>query len=242
MIYAYILRGNNERKQIHITEYTDDMHEKIFCDLGHPVIAKRGDIMMHHFAHKGNCVCPLSDNKGDWHITWQNRIKKEFQEKRIYMDNKLHIADICTSKYIIEIQHSSMNEKTIKLREKFYTSLTLKDIYTNNPSSETFTLVWIFDYSNSSYQKVRSMYDSAKKKHTCTIKILNGPKFYKNTTLFGNVITILDFGKRELFVVQSISGQTIHGYIISMEEFDNIYLGDNRSPDNDMRIYRHSML
>src|SRR3990167_2525879 len=134
MRFAYI-----DGHRIDIKDYKDDMAGKIMCAEGHPIIAKRGQIRIHHFAHKVHTQCSCHDNKGEWHIWWQDRVLPEHQEVRLQASSLAggspitHIADIlipapCLSGlgsgckgHIIEIQHSPMDLATIRAREAFYT-------------------------------------------------------------------------------------------------------------------------
>lgn len=222
MLFAYF-----ENSRIHISQYRDNMYGSIKCDLGHDVIARRGEKICHHFSHKSQCDCPCSDNKGDWHVEWQDRAIKECQEKRLEYQGKLHIADVCVNNYIIEIQHSNMDEKTMREREKFYTSL-------------GFHLVWVFDCAKWDYSVVRHYKQGLIQK--CDINYKSGVSFPLLGAYNTNITKILDFGMRDLFVVEKQSGKMLFGHSISLEDFDSKYLGTFQSDNNDIRIYRRKIV
>lgn len=94
------------------------------CDT--EVIAKKGPINVHHYAHTQNNDCPFTkkEHKTPWHKFWQEYIKPEFLEKIIIKDNKKHIADIKnTDNIVIEIQHSNISLTDVFEREKFYENM-----------------------------------------------------------------------------------------------------------------------
>lgn len=209
------------------------------CAEGHQVIAKRGEKNAHHFAHKSHTSCSCHDNKGNWHISWQDRVVKEAREVRMRGEgNKLHIADICIPRdkvsipcihkgYVIELQHSTMDTRTIQERERFYTS-------------QGYILIWIFDCSNDwEYRVVRR----CKTTHgeEVTIRRIRGRDFHMNAQYSGNVLKFLDFNKNSLFLVTKQSGPTITGMAISLEDFDTKYLGSYACLDRDMRPFHHPM-
>lgn len=239
MRFAYILD-----KKIHISEYTDDMHGQIFCAEGHPLLARRGQKNIHHFAHKTSVSCSCSDNKGDWHISWQDRAIKDAQEIRITYNNTLHIADTLVPKimveschtngYVIEYQHSSMTEKVMREREYFYTQC-------------GYHLVWVFDTSLWEIQQVRrisgiddtDMTSPSYKPTIITYRKTRGSDFPLYGTYTGQVTKIFDFNKNSLFVVTEQKNKIITGYILSLEDFDRKYLGKCSSPNNELRPFHH---
>lgn len=209
-------------ERIHISQYIDSMAGDILCPEGHPLIAKRGVLKSHHFAHKGSCDCICSDNKGEWHIWWQNRIQPKYQEIRLHNNDKYHIADICIPGIVIEIQHSNMTEEIMRVREQFYTSL-------------GYQLIWIFDASMMGYKLTTTS-------SSMIIKWTNGTKFPLYGAYQGKVIKILDFGKKDLFVVTNQSGKsTMIGYKISLEDFDKKFIGDAIIEDVDIRRFHHPL-
>ena len=124
-----IITAIYEDNLISINEYHRKMTGKIQCKLcKSTLIAKKGEKVIHHFAHKSNYDCDswyYRENKSQWHFTWQNICKKEHIEKIITKNGIKHIADIYNpgTKSVIEIQNSYLNKYKINDREKFYDNL-----------------------------------------------------------------------------------------------------------------------
>lgn len=206
--------------RVSIDAYDDKMSGSIVCAEGHALVAKRGAIRVHHYAHKSaqpSCCC--SDNKGDWHVEWQDRVCKDAQEVRVMgPTGKLHVADIMCGKYVVEIQHSPMTMDTIKEREGFYTSL-------------GYTLVWVFDTSGWEYSKIGT---------TGIRKRSRGQDHPLWASYDGQrIVKVLDFGKQHLMVVERQQGSSIYGSFISMDEFHKRYFDDKGMPNADMRPFHH---
>jgi hypothetical protein len=90
------------------------------------LIAKCGDLKMHHWAHKGNRNCdPWWENETDWHRSWKNKFPIEWQEVVHHDKNgEKHIADIKTpNEWVIEFQHSFLNPEERRARNAFYGKL-----------------------------------------------------------------------------------------------------------------------
>lgn len=86
---------------------------------GSDVIAKCGNIMIHHWAHKpGTEDCDsFKDNVGPWHLQWQDLVRKEYCE--VVIEN--HRADIIgNNNKVIEVQSSPISTEDIACREEFY--------------------------------------------------------------------------------------------------------------------------
>jgi competence CoiA-like predicted nuclease len=94
---------------------------------GSELIAKCGDIKLHHWAHKGNRNCDLWwENETEWHRQWKNNFLKEWQEVilRDELTGEKHIADIRTSYgVVIEFQHSHIDPQERIKRESFYKNM-----------------------------------------------------------------------------------------------------------------------
>jgi competence protein CoiA len=98
------------------------------CDLCKcDVLAKCGDIKVHHWAHvrKENC-----DNWWEeetlWHRNWKNIFPEEFREFLLSDDltGEKHRADIHTDSGVtIEFQHSSLSVQEFEARCNFYKKL-----------------------------------------------------------------------------------------------------------------------
>jgi len=93
--------------------------EKALCPIcKEEVISKCGKIKIWHWAHKSNKDCDnWYEPESEWHLNWKNEFPKECQE---FTMGK-HRADIRTkSRWIIELQNSSISSEEIKEREKYY--------------------------------------------------------------------------------------------------------------------------
>lgn len=125
LIYAYY-----GETRVHIEDYDPSIHKaKISCAGGEPVIAKRGNIKIHHYAHKQECGCWGGGEMTEWHRNWQARFPRDQQEVIVRTETIMHIADIKTlAGLVIEFQHSSINEETVLAREVFYEKM-----------------IWVFD-------------------------------------------------------------------------------------------------
>lgn len=221
-------------QRIDIKDYKDDMANRITCAEGHPVIAKRGTIRCHHFAHKISTSCSCHDNKGEWHIWWQDRTSIDMQEVRIHPPGQnLHIADILVPRssipnvapgykgVVIEVQHSPMDVITMRVRESFYTS-------------QDYMLLWIFDTALWTYSKSQGQ--------GCTIITRKtGSEFPLWASYQGKIRKILDFGKRQLFLVTGQSKNRITGTIMSLDDFDRTFLGSSIIINPDMRPFHHDI-
>jgi len=116
---------------VSIENYNPEIHKNLSCKNFHPLMAKRGNTVKHHFAHYQNTQC--SNNKTEWHISYQ----KLFPDTEIpYPLNPksgiTHIADIVHKNLVIEIQHSNIKKEDIISREETYDEM-----------------IWIFDVKNS---------------------------------------------------------------------------------------------
>lgn len=90
---------------------------------GSELIAKCGEVKVHHWAHKGNRNCdPWWENETDWHRSWKGNFPIEWQEV-IHFDNsgEKHIADVKTQTgCVLEFQHSYLNPEERRSRNAFY--------------------------------------------------------------------------------------------------------------------------
>ena len=101
--------------------------ENGFCpSCGSEVIAKCGEIKVHHWAHKGNRNCdPWWENETQWHRVWKNNFPAEWQEVVNHADDgERHIADVKTpSGWVLEFQHSLLKSEERRSRDAFYSKL-----------------------------------------------------------------------------------------------------------------------
>lgn len=160
-----LLTGIYNGQKIHIENFDKNIHSNNVVCLGckNKIIAKKGAINTHHFAHLSSSKCEItrdSDCKTPWHILWQNIAKTEYLEKIIINDKKMHIADVFNdNNLIIEIQHSNLSVEKIQDRELFYQRM-----------------IWILDGTN----KIN------KENNTCSAKYSN----YFTTTNNYSVIKV----------------------------------------------------
>jgi hypothetical protein len=91
------------------------------------VIAKCGEQLVHHWAHRSIKTCDSWwENETEWHRAWKNNFPLEWQEfiQHDEETGEKHIADVRTSNGIIlEFQHSHINPEERISREKFYTNM-----------------------------------------------------------------------------------------------------------------------
>lgn len=91
-----------------------------------PVIAKCGEKRIHHWAHRSKHCDPWWEPETEWHRNWKNKFSLEWQESclRDEKTGELHIADIRTSdNMVIEFQHSHIDPKEQRSRERFYKNM-----------------------------------------------------------------------------------------------------------------------
>ena len=95
-----------------------------FCNS--ELIAKCGEIKIHHWAHKSKHNCdPWWENEGEWHRAWKNKFPTKWQEIIHHDENgEKHIADIKTdTDLVVEFQHSFLKPEERRSRNAFYTKL-----------------------------------------------------------------------------------------------------------------------
>lgn len=94
---------------------------------GSKVIARCGEVRVHHWAHKGARNCDFWwENETPWHREWKEQFSSDWQEI-VHHDNasgEKHIADVKTAEnWVIEFQHSYLNPEERRAREAFYPAL-----------------------------------------------------------------------------------------------------------------------
>lgn len=90
---------------------------------GGAMIAKCGNLRVHHWAHRGERVCDSWwERETEWHRTWKSKFPDHWQEViRFDPLGEMHIADVHTSRGLtIEFQHSHLSPDERAAREKFY--------------------------------------------------------------------------------------------------------------------------
>ena len=92
---------------------------------GSKLVAKCGEIVIHHWAHIKKCDDHWWENETEWHRNWKNEFPDEWQEIIHYDEGgERHIADVKTSEdWIIEFQHSAISKEERNSRDSFYNKL-----------------------------------------------------------------------------------------------------------------------
>lgn len=116
MLYA---RHNSER-----VEATPNLRRAECPVCEKEVIAKCGEIVIWHWAHRAADCDPWAESETAWHKNWKELFPVEWREVRIGN----HRADVRTPTHVIELQHSSLGPTEIAEREAFYGQM-----------------IWIFD-------------------------------------------------------------------------------------------------
>jgi competence CoiA-like predicted nuclease len=99
------------------------------------VISKCGEFVIFHWSHKNKIECDSwYENKSKWHIDWQNKFDKKYQEIIVKDEqNVKHIADVLIDNLVIEFQHSPLSYNKIIERTEFYLLNSGK-------------IIWVFDH------------------------------------------------------------------------------------------------
>jgi competence CoiA-like predicted nuclease len=86
------------------------------------VIPKCGEIKTWHWAHKSLKDCDhWAEPESEWHYHWKIEAGIENTEIVIQKDDKIHRADIKTTRgLVIELQHSPLSPQEVREREEFY--------------------------------------------------------------------------------------------------------------------------
>jgi len=81
------------------------------------VIAKCGDLVVHHWAHRAADCDPWSEPETPWHREWKSHAPQHRQEVVIGR----HRADVVAPNgVVVEIQHSNIAGGEVRERERFY--------------------------------------------------------------------------------------------------------------------------
>lgn len=164
---------------------------KGFCPgCGSSLIAKCGDIKLHHWAHKGNRDCdPWWEHETAWHRAWKNNFPKDWQEcvLRDELTSERHIADVRTRHgLVIEFQHSKIEAIERMSRENFYINM-----------------VWVVDGTRLKYDYPRFLKGKSQGKIRKTNRngayLVESPdKCFPSAWLESSVPVIFDFKGTEL--------------------------------------------
>lgn len=104
-----IVNGKRERAMPGVTAHCPQCHAT--------VIAKCGEIVVHHWAHEANDCDPWSEPETPWHRDW----KAVVSEIQIEVCRAGHRADIVRGNgQVVELQHSPISSNEIQEREAAY--------------------------------------------------------------------------------------------------------------------------
>ncbi|MCX2574942.1 competence protein CoiA [Pedobacter sandarakinus] len=94
---------------------------------GQPVIAKCGNVKIHHWAHVKSATCDSWwENETTWHREWKGFFPAEYREINFFDETmrEYHRADIFNAAGVtIEFQNSHLNHEELIARERFYPKL-----------------------------------------------------------------------------------------------------------------------
>ena len=124
---------DESEKRIYIGDAEKDV--QYYCPIcNQEVIQRRGEINLHHFAHKKNSEeCDSwTNDMSDWHREWQECFPSDCREVVIVHDGEKHRADVLFDKTVIEFQHSRISPDEFEERNVFYEAAGYK-------------VVWLFD-------------------------------------------------------------------------------------------------
>jgi len=101
-----------------------------FCvACGKPMIAKCGNINIHHWSHYSNSDHCDYENETQWHLWWKSLLPDENIEVMVERNGVRKITDARLNNGIhVEFQHSPISSQEIKERESHYMNM-----------------IWIFD-------------------------------------------------------------------------------------------------
>jgi len=92
---------------------------------GNDLVAKCGEVYIHHWTHKKKCDDHWWENETEWHRNWKNEFPSHWQEV-VHHDKsgEKHIADVKTDEdWTIEFQHSYLKPEERRSRNNFYKKL-----------------------------------------------------------------------------------------------------------------------
>lgn len=222
--------------KITITDFRKDLGKEPVCSMGHRLVAKKGKKVVHHFAHYASQACDSwRTGMTNWHAQWQKIVLDPLNlEACLDADGKIlgyssftgtgmqshnasqgHIADIIKPRIIngnfirpsvVEIQHSSIDKKSIEDREAYY-----KD------------MIWVFDLTPRIV---------AKGKHT-KIVFVDGCISYQKEKV--NYVALISCTNRQITIGHRPS-ESDHNLIIPSQTFDQFEsMLSNNSTGLDMK-------
>lgn len=85
------------------------------------VIAKCGEINIHHFAHESVSDCEGSKEESEWHLAWKARFPECDQERfQTNLEGKTRRADVRGFGYVFEFQTILPDSSEIRARQEFW--------------------------------------------------------------------------------------------------------------------------
>ena len=152
---------------------------------GSELVAKCGEIYIHHWSHKKKCDDHWWENETEWHRNWKNKFPKEWQEI-IQKDEsgEKHIADVKTSSgWVIEFQHSAISKEERDSRDYFYNKL-----------------IWIVDGTRRKTD-IKQFQDEINQAYI--VYYLEYPEDYRLIREWGSSqsLVFVDFGTDELWLI-----------------------------------------
>lgn len=198
-----IAHDYNDRR-VHISEtVSNQCYYCPFC--GAPLVARKGEVNKHHFAHAKNHACKDSwsrngsYNISPWHNEWQALFPKDNQEIKLSLGDTVHRADILIDRSVVEFQHSGMANNAFDDRNNFYCNLGYK-------------VTWLFDLSDVFEKK---MY--YEKEGDRLVFTWNNPKraFNNHDIKQGNIDLFFQIKKDEELCIVKVLDVSENGY----EEF-----------------------
>ncbi len=199
---------------------------------GNDLVAKCGEVYIHHWAHKKKCDDYWWENETEWHRNWKDKFPKEWQERIQYDESgEKHIADVKTSSgWTIEFQHSAIAREERDSRDYFYNKL-----------------IWVVDGTRRKTDIKQFENLIVRSRHISTEPFIvdsnfNFPEYYRLIREWSDSksLVLLDFGKFEvsyrsdyssnkyLFLIYPSKDRT---YISSFSEHSFIELMNNTQSD-----------
>lgn len=116
------------------------------CD--EPVIAKLGEFVAHHWAHRPGADCARqSAPTSDWHLWWQQVVPPERREVTVG-ENREHRADvILPGGAVMEVQHSGISMDDVRARVAFYEAATNRRV------------IWVVDCRDADIEQAGPTWD-----------------------------------------------------------------------------------
>ncbi|MBR3245049.1 MAG: hypothetical protein IKF90_20550 [Parasporobacterium sp.] len=165
----FAVDSNNCR--VHIDEAS--LYQEFYCPFcGNPMIQRRGQINIPHFAHAKGYLCSDTwhyEEMTEWHMKWQNQYPKDCQEVVMEYEGVKHRADVCIGNSVIEFQHSPISPDDFQARNEFYTAA-------------GFSVLWVFDVREAYQHNLTSNGEDASHYNW-----KYAPKTLKDFDLYGDV-------------------------------------------------------